>query len=64
MRCQWGTDTNNRTLGGGGALERGHRASLERLAELGDALSGVLAVTISVEATELVGGQAVKVGVG
>ena len=59
-----GTDTNKRTLGGGGALERGHRASLERLAELGDALSGVLAVTISVEATELVGGQAVKVGVG
>ena len=59
-----GTDTNDRTLGGGGALERGHRASLERLAELGDALSGVLAVTISVEATELVGVQAVKVGVG
>ena len=59
-----GTDTNNRTLGGGGALEPGHRASLERLAELGDALSGVLAVTIIVKATELVGVQAVKVGVG
>ena len=26
---------------GGGALERGHGASLERLAELGDALSSV-----------------------
>ena len=49
-----------RTLGGGGALERGHGALLERLAQLGDALSGVLAVTIIFEAAELVASQAAK----
>ena len=47
---------------GGGALERGHGAPLEPLAQLGDALSGVLAVTVTVEATELVTGQAAKGG--
>ena len=46
--------TRKRTLLGGGALERSHSAPLEPLAQLGDALSGVLAVTKIVEATELV----------
>ena len=36
--------TRKRTLLGGGALERGHGASLEPLAQLGDALGGVGAV--------------------
>ena len=48
-----GADKHANT-GGGGALERSHSAPLEPLAKLGDALSGVLAVTIIVEATELV----------
>ena len=63
--CQWAL-TVRRTLGGGGALERGHGALLERLAQLGDALSGVLAVTntITVEATELVHRQAAQGGEG
>ena len=47
-----------------GAPQRGHKAPLEPLAQHGDTLSGVLAVTIILEATELVGFQAVKVGVG
>ena len=42
---------------GGGALERGHGTPLEPLAERSDALSGVLAVPILVEATELAAGQ-------
>ena len=46
---------------GGGALERGHRASLERLAELSDALGGVGAFFPSIEAAELVVGQAVSI---
>ena len=50
-----------RTLGGGGALERGHGALLEPLAQLGDALSGVLALTIIVEAAEMVIVQTAKV---
>ena len=47
------------TYGCGGALERGHGASLEPLAQLGDALCGVGAVAIIVNATELVVGQTV-----
>ena len=52
--------TLKRTLGGGGALERGHGAPLEPLAELGDALGGVGAVTHIIEAAELVVIQAAK----
>ena len=46
-----------RTLGedwGGGALERGHGAPFERLAQLGDALGGVGAIAITIDAAELV----------
>ena len=49
--------TRKRTLLGGGALERGHSASLEPLAQLGDALRGVGAFAIRVDAAELVVGQ-------
>ena len=50
-----GADTKANTHSGRwGALEFGHGAALERLAQLGDALGGVLAVTKTVEATELV----------
>ena len=49
--------TLKRTLGGGGAPERGHGAPLERLAQLGDALSGVGAAP-GIDATERVAGQA------
>ena len=52
--------TQKQTLWGGGALERGHGAPLERLAQLGDALGGVGAVTQMIEAAELVAGQAAK----
>ena len=45
--------------GGGGALERGHRASLECLAQLGDALGGVGAFS-KLEAAQHVVGQAVS----
>ena len=45
---------------GQGAPQRGHGAALEPLAQLGDAPSSVLAVTIMVKATELVAIQAVK----
>ena len=45
---------------GGCALERGHGAPLERLAQLGDALGGVGTVTEIIEAAELVTGQAAK----
>ena len=57
--CQ-GALTLKQTLWGGGALERGHGAALERLAQLGDALGGVGAVTIMIEAAELIPGQAAK----
>ncbi len=43
------------------APQRGHGALLEPLAQLGDALSGVLALTIIVEAAELVIVQTAKV---
>ena len=39
---------------GGGALERGHGAPLEPLAQLGDALGGVGAAAVTIKATELV----------
>ena len=45
---------------GGGALERSHGAPLEPLAELGDALGGVGAFTLIIEAAELVVSQAAK----
>ena len=45
---------------GGDAPERGHGASPERLAQLGDALGGVGAVAMNVDAAELVAGQAAK----
>ena len=45
---------------GGCALERGHRASLECLAELGDALGGVGAVALRIKTAEMVVRQAAK----
>ena len=57
--CQWAL-TQKQTLWGGGALERGHGAALERLAQLGDALGGVGAVTQRIDAAEHVKGQAAK----
>ena len=61
--CQ-GALTRKRTLWGGGALERGHGAPLERLAQLGDALGGVGAVASLIKTAELVVRQAAKVGSG
>ena len=55
-----GADTRKRTLLGGGAPERGHGTSLEPLEQLGDALGGVGAVTLIIEAAELVAAQAAK----
>ena len=49
-----GADTKANTPWGGGAPERGHGAPLERLAQLVDTLGGVGAVSIFVEAAELV----------
>ena len=54
-----GADTKANTRRGS-ALERDHGATLEPLAELGDALGGVGAVTLIIEAAELVTGQAAK----
>ena len=42
------------------ALERGHSAPLDPLAELGDTLGGVGAFSLFVEAAELVVSQAAK----
>ena len=56
--------TGRRTHGGGGALERGHGAPLEPLAQLGDTLSCVGAVAILVEAAEIVRLQTAHVGSG
>ena len=53
-----GAEIKGQTLCGGGALERGHGASLEPLAQLGDALGGVAAVAPAVDAAELAAGQA------
>ena len=58
-RVSTGADTKANTRGGS-ALERGQGAPLEPLAQLGDALGGVGAVTVPVEATELVAGQTAK----
>ena len=52
--------TQKQTLWGGRALERGHGANLEPLAHLGDALGGVGAFAILVDAAERVVGQAAK----
>ena len=52
--------TQKQTLGGGSALERGHGAPLERLAQLGDALGGVGALATKAEAAEMVVGQTAK----
>ena len=54
-----GADTTANTRGGG-ALERGHGASFERLAQLGDALSGVGAGPPGRDVAELDTGQAAK----
>ena len=61
--CQ-GALTDRQTLGGGGALKRGHSAPLEPIAHLSDTLRGVGAARIVVEAAELVVAQAAKVGSG
>ena len=50
------------SMRGGGALERGHGAPLERLAQLGDAKDGVGAEAIMVDAAEPVAGQTAKKG--
>ena len=57
--CQWAL-TWKQTLRGGGAPKRGHGAPPEPLVELGDALGGVGADTLKIEAAELVIGQAAK----
>ena len=50
-----GPDIKANTLGAGGALQRGHGAPLEPLAQLGDALSGVGPVTSEeVDTTKLI----------
>ena len=56
-----GADTKANTRRGS-ALERDHGATLEPLAELGDALGGVGAVAITIDAAELVAGQTAKEG--
>jgi hypothetical protein len=53
QECQWSL-TQKQTLLGGGALKRGHGAPFERLAQLGDALGGVGAIAITIDAAELV----------
>ena len=55
-----GADRKANTLGRRGALERGHGAPVEPLAQLGDALGSVGSTAAPVEATELVLGQAAK----
>ena len=56
QECQWSL-TQKQTLLGGGALKRGHGAPFERLAQLGDALGGVGAIAITIDAAELVATQ-------
>jgi len=53
-----GADTT--ALWGGGALQQGHGAPLEPLAQLGDALGGVVAAAVNIETAELVVGQTAK----
>ena len=55
--CQ-GALTQKQTLGGGGALQRGHDTPPEPLAQLRDALRGVGAVAAIVKAAELLVAQA------
>jgi len=55
-----GAVTQKQTLQGNGALERGHDAPLERLAQLSDALSGVGVFAEPVGAAERRVGQAAK----
>ena len=55
-----GIDRKADTVGGGGVLERGHGAPLERLAQLGDALGGVGAVALRIKTAEMVVRQAAK----
>ena len=57
-----GADIKANAFGAGGALERGHGAPLEPLAQLGDALGGVGATALPVEAAELVFAQAAMSG--
>ena len=57
-----GVDRKANSSGRGAALERSHGASLEPLAQLGDALRGVGASPLVVKAAELVTGQAAKLG--
>ena len=59
QECQWAL-TQKQTLWGGGALQRGDRAPLEPLAQLGDALRGVGAAALPIKAAELVVAQAAK----
>ena len=65
-----GAETKSNTRGAG-APERGHGASLEALAQLGDALGGVgtldiamIHIKVRVEAAEMVATQAAKGGRG
>jgi hypothetical protein len=53
--------TERQTIGGSGALERGHGAPLEPIAQLSDTLRGEGAAAKVVEATELDVAQAAKV---
>ena len=55
-----GADTKANAFGAAGALQRGHGAPLEPLAELGDALGGVGAAAELVDAAERVVCQAAK----
>ena len=55
-----GADTKANAFGAAGALQRGHGAPLEPLAQLGDALRGVGAAAVPIKAAELVVAQAAK----
>ena len=58
LRVSMGADTKANTLGRWGALEFGHGAALERLAQLGDALGGVGTDARIIDAAELIVAQA------
>ena len=59
VRLSAGAD-RKASMRGGGALERGHGAPLERLAQLGDALCSVGAAAPPIDAAKLVLDQAAK----